>query len=63
MKFISRKQRFIIINVLVSDLKVFQNSKDLYLLDRYEKIESSTHRADQLNEQEHIDGAIGDRMY
>ena len=63
MKFISRKQRFIIINVLVSDLKVFQNSKDLYLLDRYEKIESSTYRADQLNEQEHIDGAIGDRMY
>ena len=63
MKFISHKQRFIILNVLVSVLKVFQNSKDLYLLDRYEKVKSSTYRADQLNEQEHIDGAIGDRMY
>lgn len=63
MKFISRKQRFIILNVLVSDLKVFQNSKDLYLLLKYEKIESNTYRANQLNEQEHIDGAIGYRMY
>ena len=63
MKFISRKQRFIILNVLVSDLKVFQNSKDIYLLVKHEKIESNTYRANQLNEQEHIDGAIGDRMY
>ena len=42
---------------------MIQNSKDLYLLIRYEKIEPSTHRVDQLNEQEYIDGAIGYIIY
>jgi len=41
------------------DLKKIQNSKDLYLLIRYEKTESGTYRADQFHEQEYIDGAIG----
>ena len=51
------------LSYLLLDLRPIENSKDLYLLVRYEKIESGTHRAHQLDEQEYINGAIGHRMY